>query len=159
MAVGPHALCGVHVFYRKLLTYLVLVLYGVPTALGPFWHRHDHVGGHAPHGDACETCVVEPAHATAAHQHCGCSHDACQSDARVAGLVVQRQMDLVSLDRAGDCHGACAICQFYACPPLLVIDRPRLQAVDVVGLVSVDSQAAVVVDVPQTHARGPPCTL
>jgi hypothetical protein len=25
--------------------------------------------------------------------------------------------------------------------------------------VSVDSQAAVVVDVPQTHARGPPCTL
>ncbi len=29
-------------FYRKFLAYILVVLYGVPAAIGPHWHSHHH---------------------------------------------------------------------------------------------------------------------
>ncbi len=139
-------------FYRKFVTYLLLVLYGVPTALGPYWHTH------SAHSHA--ECQGEPS----ATRECRCNHHGHAHAFGVGGAkggsvhsdVTKRlQSNSVSASDSA-CHAQCAICRFYACPPWLSISHIWLQLSTLVEplpfLFAVHSPASL----PTPQARGPP---
>ena len=102
---------GVFVFNRKFITYVLLVLYGVPTAVGSHWHSHcDHDSGISCNASECAS---QPLSEVTSHP-CSCqlSHafGASRCDSDNAHPIV-----------AGDsnCDG-CSICHFYASSPFAV---------------------------------------
>lgn len=155
------ATCGVFVLNHKLTTYLLLLLYGVPTALGPFWHSHS-LGRPAccrSHSDA-SPCAGSLSHHTQPKHPAGCDCkpplnqvvNLCTEPA-TRNLVESGQFSHRS--PTDNCDG-CAICRFYAYPPLLVIccvDLPGEQWSD---QLLCDSYGYVPLRVSPLRARGPP---
>ena len=108
--------CGVIVFYRKFIAYVLLVLYGVPATIGPHWQ--DHQG--CDDGLACTSSLkcngqTSSSVSPPAKAHC-CCHRAhrdsiCDSVANTAELPVLAGEDAD--------YGSCAICHFYSCMPIV----------------------------------------
>lgn len=92
-------------FSRKLMIYCLLWLYGVPAAVGPYWHSHHHCHpsnmGLGPGGDMHQgvACCDHGHH----HVHSSLDGALFETD----GVIGANQ------SLAADEH-ACAICAFYS---------------------------------------------
>jgi hypothetical protein len=138
--------CGVSVFYRKLITYVLLTLYGVPAVIGPHWHSHQC-------DVACElACVsLHDLCPTAASNLCSCNHDhskSCDEPSSNTHLV-----QIVGSDTDSE---NCSICHFYSCTPFVGVAHSIVDRVNLVEslVVAPKSQPCSLY---QIHfARGPP---
>lgn len=144
-------------FYRKLVTYIVLVLYGVPTSLGPYWHSHS---GHTPCGgaqaQAIENIASRSAHSLA--RSCTCSHG--HAGPAKANTNARTYVTVSQLSAANcTCDGACAICQFYASAPFLMAGSVQIASSSLVEIWSPPVVNGYIVFSLSPHARGPPCPL
>ncbi len=100
-------LCGIQkVFHRQIIILLLLVLYGVPAALGPFWHTH---ASNIPVEPGCQTSCC-----TAGHCH---SHFHASPSAKIRTKHAVRP---ARVHAANACHDDCLVCRFYAATPLIM---------------------------------------
>ncbi len=128
--------CGVSsVFLRKLVALLLVVCYGIPAALGPYWHHHachgtDHAAaGHAVSGHAA--CGFDHAHSGEHHAHATNSLACHHHEHVVSGTQKRAPRPLTITGHDASHSGPCAICQFYATAQLdtsadLQIDQSSL---------------------------------
>jgi len=143
------------VFFRKLITYLLLAFYGVPAAVGPYWHNH--------HDSCCEHVFFAVASqstdatqstdsCSSTQQHCKCDHQhgtPSSNETRPSA----NEFNQVTFDGQVD---GCAICQFYSCTPFVAsLASSELQVSLTQSLVIAEPER------PQTclllhFARGPP---
>jgi hypothetical protein len=73
------------VFSNRILTILVLLIYGVPAAMGPHWHHHDRSCQHVDAPGATNACSQSDSHGTchedtdssvkATANHCCCHRE------------------------------------------------------------------------------------
>ncbi|WP_145075920.1 hypothetical protein [Aureliella helgolandensis] len=132
-------------FSQRIVAICLVALYGVPAAVGPHWHQHEHA---CSHSDA--SCEVEddPSSVAGHSSHC-CSHVEHSLARRTSGPGDNPQV-VAS-------HGACSICAFYAqaqfehCFILEVYSGQLITSVAVAYL-SAESIRTVYL-----KARGPPC--
>jgi len=110
------------VFFRKLTTYLLLAFYGVPAAIGPYWHNHhDSCCEHIFFLDAPQSTGTSHSTGTTANscsstqQNCKCDHHHSTSSGSEARASVNRFAQ-VTFDRQFD---GCTICKFYSCTPFV----------------------------------------
>lgn len=97
---------------HRFISFLLLVTYGVPAGLGPFWHSHDHASSgccsdhcNVSHYVASDSDATEETHACdESHHHAPlASEGSDSSNPRSLGV----RQDLSFTD-------ACLICSFYA---------------------------------------------
>lgn len=141
--------CGVYVFYRKLITFILLGLYGVPAAIGPHWHNHsrcDHLGA------VCESASTSQSvtESSSAPAQCACHHSVCSQDtASHSGASTQ------VVASGSDCD-SCSICRFYSCTPLIELALSTPFQGSLVEFIAI-ALSAQPLDSCQLHfARGPP---
>lgn len=156
------ATCGVFVLNHKLTTYLLLLLYGVPTALGPFWHSHstDQPACCRSHSDASPIGSGSSHHIQRRHSGaCDCQTPSNQVGDLYAEPATRRLVDSGQfsdrLPSGVNCDG-CAICRFYAYPPLLVICRVGLPGEQWSDQLLCDTYGYVPLRFSPLRARGPP---
>ena len=115
LSTGRTALpSGVFVFYRKLITSILLVPYGVPTAVGPHWHSHCRHSlalacNTALSSDGSSATLSQSECVTAPHL-CNCHH------AHSSGKQPHPDRSTHIAGSDSTCDG-CLICHFYACVP------------------------------------------
>lgn len=133
--------------YHKLISCVLLALYGIPAAVGPYWHRHvpgelcDHVGQSSHcccdvHAAASDPCLVDD------HQH---------QNLRTRKLPATIQ-ELVSAPTVDHCN----ICHFYACSGLPNADSPSSSVTGLVSRLRLDEAQPGAVVRFLNRARGPP---
>lgn len=158
-------------FYRKIVTYVLLALYGV----GPHWHNHHGCvdDGITCSADFCSTvdrtsqCAAYRPQASTAkpccvrdHARLLCNHDQprCNASHCIAVSLPSTSrgnLELCSKGQQTDC-GSCAICHFYSCMPF-VTNALSIQPLDAL----VESLLVTQSGQPRTNyrlhlARGPP---
>ncbi len=125
-------------FYRKFFAYFLLVLYGVPAAIGPHWHSHHHCAlCDVACADLCDTDATShqhnhrhsghthlehsPAKDSAPHHCCSCNHPQHEQAKHASDTQgntcpqaeLQHQATTALIGQDEDCD-SCAICHFYA---------------------------------------------
>ncbi|MDX1926288.1 MAG: hypothetical protein SFV81_07215 [Pirellulaceae bacterium] len=147
---------GVFVFYRKLITYVLLVLYGVPTAVGPHWHSHcrHNLDVTCNTSAASDPTAISPSapKCFAAPHLCNC-HRAHSTEKQPHS---DRSTQIVASD--SNCDG-CLICHFYACVPFAGLALAAQVDGSLVECLPIERQGHTR-SFEQLHlARGPPATL
>lgn len=145
-------------FFRKLISLMLLGLYGVPAAIGPHWHHHHGCSEHA----CVSTCSssAEPHHYPSAHS-CSCEHHVPASADKVADKVIDKKIVGNAKAKptawtASDRHGPCAICAFYASAQDLPLAFESASQNQLVTSVEPLEPQAPSTSATTPQARGPP---
>jgi len=129
-------------FVKKLVAVLLLAIYGIPSAIGPHWHHHQH---------AVEVCSDQPSSVSA----CCCHH---------REVVVAKTDDvdggtLLAQADTPDAGGLCTVCQFYASASLQVADA-RLPVCSLLShAVTALPERLLLPTLRVCNVRGPPSLL
>ncbi len=141
-------------FYRKLVALLLLGFYGIPAALGPYWHHH---------GCAEQACVSQHnptseagSHSAQASHHCSCQH---HQHVHAVKAAKPQPKPVACSEDCGQTDGPCVICAFYASAqtlPTVFELTSQCELVSVIELLepSVPSKSQTV-----AQARGPPAWI
>ncbi len=107
-------------YTHRLVSVCLLVAYGIPAAVGPYWHNHQAVSTyHACTDAACSeyessSTSSENAEESSCGSHCSCSAQSNETgDCRSAGQA-ERSPARLSADGLHRCSDHCTICAFYA---------------------------------------------
>ncbi len=126
-------------FSQRLIAWLLLVVYGLPSACGPYWHRHDQ----------CEAHILS-AQGVLPEDACGCCAHMAERSAPsfAAGGEVSDSRDCD--------HDACAICRYYATAGALTLFALCLAPHTAVDTAVVLREATPKSAVLAAQPRGPP---
>ena len=143
---------------KRFIAIFLLVLYGVPAAIGPYWHHHGLSCSHESNGaktivdlefDICVSSNVD--------SHCHvCHHDKDHCSASKSGQVNPKNGDKISLRWSEPDHSKCVICAYYSLPQAVAhfdVEVPDCHLVQP----SVELHSKAIVSATQPwRARGPP---
>ncbi len=142
---------GGFVFFRNLIVYVLLVLYGVPVAIGPHWHSHTRCS----HSESASPELGKHSHSARSSNHCSCEHSRHNSSSDEASDTDSSLLFVTSKPDFDNCP----ICHFYSCIPLNAIpvstqiEGSLVESLTTAGNVQLQT-------VYQLHlARGPPADL
>ncbi len=113
---------GSFVFYRKYIAFILLVLYGVPAAIGPHWHSHHSCTDGLDCASTCHDTHSHSDHSSLSIGHAHecqfhSSHGSADSDTPTLKTLSLGEQLVVS-GLADDCS-SCLICHFYSCTPFI----------------------------------------
>ncbi len=140
------------VFYHKQIACLLLVLYGVPAALGPFWHTHS---------SPCK-CLTQAesdelgAASKCSHPKC-CAHVHFNHARQVPrGGSTGKCVQISQQEPRSGCDDGCLICQFYSFASLVLPAAQCPAQSPCTSHVALHSFLEVRIPASFALARGPP---
>ncbi len=149
-------------FSHRFIAVCLLVLYGVPSLIGPHWHHHEiscHDCSHIAATSSSPEVDSECSTSSSAAKFCCSGHTHADSTATVDVQLVEHSENKSAAPSwiVLEVHDPCAICAFYAQAQSPVVGNVTAEA----GVLIAASSAPEYLFLSRFHsdsqARGPPC--
>ena len=152
-------------FKHRLISFCLLFAYGIPAAVGPYWHNHH---GQATHlactavicaSHQSDTMSSDVAEESDCSIHCGCSaRNETASDRCTAGQAANAPAPVCAFG-VHHCSDHCTICAFYAQSQSVFMPCVAAPSATLWAWLRAEQPSAEATHLLSASARGPPADL